>query len=154
MSAKSQLYINQILASSWLGQDQAAANVWFSVNNIIKAQDLLRKQLPFGIAASCTVIKISENIITIGVPSSAYASKAKQISPTIIKILHGGGYNINQVDLKVMSSLKTKYSAPKQKDVDYINQQSLDHFKKLHDCLPPGPLADAVNRLYRRHSNS
>lgn len=156
MSAKSQLYINQILASSWLGQgqDKDLANMWFNVNNIIKTQDLLKKQLPYGIAASCTVVKISEGIVTIGVPSSAHASKVRQISPTIIKILHGGGYNINQVDLKVMSSLKAKYNPPKQKDVDYLNQQSLEHFKKLHESLPPGPLADAVNKLYKRHSNS
>lgn len=154
MAPKSQSFTNKILASSWLGKDQTAANIWFSVNNIIKAQELLKNNLPYSISAAFTVVKINNNTITIGVPSSAHASRIKQVSPSIIKVLQGGGYNINQVSLQVMSSLRAEYSAPKHKNVDFLDNNALDHFKKLHESLPEGPLADAVANLYKRHSNN
>ena len=152
MTAKSQSFINQILVSSWFSTDQKAANIWFSVDNIIKAQELLKTKLPYSVSAAFSVVKINGDVITIGVPSSAHASRIKQISPSIIKILHGGGYNINQVHLQVMSSLKPKYSAPKSRDVDFLDSNALNHFKQLHESLPEGPLADAVANLYKRHS--
>ena len=115
----------------------------------------MQKVLPPALAQVCRVARLDRQQMTLAVPSAAHSAKLRQLAPRIIERLAEGGWNVNEIHVKVQAGLlqgTTKTS--RQKTVAPLDGHALDAFEKLGNELAPGPLADAVKRLLAHHRGS
>jgi hypothetical protein len=71
--------------------------------------------------------------LTLAVPSAAHAAKLRQLLPTVTRQMNAAGWNISEALVHVQAHLFASVT------------------EKLHDSLPQGPLAQAIERLLRHH---
>jgi hypothetical protein len=123
-----------------------------TARKLIAVEQATRKVLPPALAQVCRVARIDRQQITLAVPSAAHAAKLRQLAPRIAQSLTEGGWNLNEVSIKVQAGLlptQTKTALPK--EVVPLDDNALNAFEKLQSALSPGPLADAIQRLLTHH---
>ncbi|MFC4202526.1 DciA family protein [Candidimonas humi] len=108
--------------------------------------------LPPALRQVCRVARMDRQQLTLAVPGAAHAAKLRQLAPRIAQRLSEGGWNLNQVQVKVQAGLSyIGTNPPRAKNVEPLGEKALDAFETLHASLRPGPLADAVGRLLAHH---
>lgn len=140
------------LALDWLSTDTHGAQVLATAKNLLDAEREIKHALPPGIAGVCRVARIENHNVTLAVPSAAYASKLRQLGPRILARLNGSGWNLNEVTVRVQGALVQGLSVQPVRTTEPLGPTALDAFSQLNDALTPGPLADAIQRLLKRHS--
>jgi len=140
-----------LLPISWLGTDAHAAGVLATAHDLLAVQNIITQCLPTGFAQVCRAAQIQQQQLTLSVPSAAFASKLRQLTPRILDILHHHGWQVNKIRITVQKSRVPMDPATMPRDVHPLDQSGLAAFQNLHSQLPAGPLADAVNQLLRRH---
>jgi hypothetical protein len=142
------------LAVSWLGSDQHGSQVLTTARNLLAVEHATKKVLPPSLALVCRVARIDRQQITLAVPSAAYASKLRQLAPRILQLLNDGGWNLNEIHVRVQAALLQSRTKTAPRQVAPMDDHALNAFDQLQDNLPPGPLADAVKRLLAHHRKS
>lgn len=150
MMRNSKFNIDNMLALNWFGQNQQASGVLLTAKNLIAAEQVVRKFLPSAMAQACKVAEISQQKITLAVPSSAYASKLRQQGPSIQKELNQAGWNIEQVVIRIQAGSIMPMAKPDKAYIEPLGEQALNAFSQLH-AQTEGPLAQAIERLLKRH---
>lgn len=107
--------------------------------------------LPPALAQVCKVARIERQQITLAVPSAAYASKLRQLAPRIIVLLNEGGWNLNEIIVRVQAGLLQSETKPALRESLPLGEAGLAAFSALQENVAPGPLADAIAHLLVRH---
>lgn len=118
---------------------------------MLAAEQATKDALPPALARVCKVARIERQQITLAVPSAAYAARLRQLAPSIVQTLAGGGWNLTEIKVKVQAGLLQSQTKKSGKEVVPLDSAALDAFDELRGNLRPGPLADAVKRLLDRH---
>ncbi len=139
------------LAVSWLGSDQHGSQVLATAHKLLAVEHAAKNVLPPALALVCRVARIDRQQITLAVPSPAYASKLRQLAPRILLLLSDGGWNLNEIIVKVQAGLLQSQTKTAPRQVEPLGGGALHAFDELQTRLPPGPLADAIKRLVMRH---
>lgn len=139
------------LAVGWLGSDARGAQVLTVARNLLDVEQAIKAALPAALADVCRAARIERQQLTLAVPSAAYASKLRQLAPSIVRLLADGGWNLNEIIVKVQAGLLKSQTKTTLRDVTPLNESALRAFDELHRNIRPGPLADAISRLLRHH---
>jgi hypothetical protein len=146
----------QNTALGWLGNDVRGAGVLATARLHLEVQRVASAALPPALGAVCQVARLESDKLQLSVPSAAHAAKLRQMAPRIAQALARAGWNLNEITVKVQAergdAAGRAVNAPK--EAIPLNETALDAFQELHEQLRPGPLADAVARLLRRHRES
>ena len=141
-------------AISWLGSDRHGADVLTTARMLLSIEHAAKKILPPAIAQVCRVARIDRQQVTLAVPSAAHAAKLRQLAPRIIQLLTEGGWNLNEINVRVQAGLlQNQTKAAPIREVVPLDNNALRAFETLQNNLRPGPLADAVKRLLAHHRN-
>ena len=141
-------------AISWLGSDRHGADVLTTARMLLSIEHAAKKILPPAIAQVCRVARTDRQQVTLAVPSAAHAAKLRQLAPRIIQLLTEGGWNLNEINVRVQAGLlQNQTKAAPIKEVVPLDNNALRAFETLQNNLRPGPLADAVKRLLAHHRN-
>lgn len=139
-------------AIGWLGSDQHSASVLTTARMLLAIEQAAGEILPPALRQVCRVARIDRQQVTLAVPGAAHAAKLRQLAPRIAQRLSEGGWNLNQVQIRVQAGLShIGTNPPRAKNVEPLGAKALDAFEALHAALRPGPLADAVSRLLAHH---
>lgn len=139
------------LALDWLSADTHGASVLATAQNLLDAEQEVKRVLPPGIAAVCRVARIEKQSVTLAVPSAAHASKLRQLGPRILTRLNDAGWNLNEITVRVQGALIQSATPPSERTAEPLGPTALTAFSQLNDALTPGPLSDAIQRLLKRH---
>lgn len=139
------------LALGWLGGDRQGAQVLETARRLLAAEQAAKDALPPALALVCKVARIEKQQITLAVPSAAYAARLRQLAPSIVQTLAGGGWNLTEIKVKVQAGLLQSQTKKSGKEVVPLDSAALDAFDELRGKLRPGPLTDAVKRLLDHH---
>jgi len=140
-------------AVDWLGRGDRSASILATVQQLMRAQRVVRRCLPGAMGAACQVALIDGHTMTIVVPSAAHAAKLRQMTPAICRELGRKGWAITDIRIKITLRAAPVAEAPVRHGVA-LNAQGLQAFAALESTLPPGPLADAVRRLLEHHRST
>ncbi len=140
-----------LLPISWLGTDTHAAGVLATAHDLLAVQKIIMQCLPPGFAQTCRAAQIQQQQLTLSVPSAAFASKLRQLTPRILDTLRHHGWQVDKIRIAVQKARVSMDPAAIPRDVHTLDQSGLAAFQHLHSQLPAGPLADAVSQLLRRH---
>ena len=141
------------LALSWLDGDQQGANVLATARMMLAIEQATARVLPPALAQVCKVARIERQQITLAVPSPAYASKLRQLAPRIIRLLNEGGWNLNEIIVRVQAGLLQTETKPALRESLPLGTAGLAAFSALQENVAPGPLADAIAQLLVRHKD-
>lgn len=139
------------LALSWLGDDRQGAQVLETARRLLTAEQAAKNALPPALALVCKVARIERQQMTLAVPSAAYAARLRQLAPSVVQALAVGGWNLNEIKVRVQAGLLQSQTKKSGKEVIPLDDAALDAFDELRGALRPGPLADAVKRLLDHH---
>lgn len=142
------------LALEWVSTDTRGASILATARNLLDAEQEARHVLPPAIADVCRVARIENRHMTMAVPSAAHASKLRQLTPRIRARLNQAGWNINEITVRVQGALVQGQTARPARDVEPLGPVALDAFDQLQHTLPAGPLAEAVEKLLKRHGQA
>ncbi|MEO6984733.1 MAG: DciA family protein [Paralcaligenes sp.] len=143
---------DSLSAISWLSGDQRSAGVLTTARMLLSIEHAAKTILPPALAQVCRVARVDRQQVTLAVPSAAYAARLRQLAPRIAQMLTQGGWNINEISVKVQAGLlQTRTNPAPIKDVTPLDERALSAFEALQNNLRPGPLADAVKRLLAHH---
>lgn len=139
-------------AIDWLGHDQHSASVLTTARNLLSIEQTTRRLLPPALARHCRVAKLDRQQLTLVVPGAAHAARLRQMTPRIQTHLVASGWNLNEIIVKIQADISggNDKTAPI-RQAQPLDQQALAAFADLHNQLPDGPLANAVQRLLQRH---
>lgn len=141
-------------ALQWAEQGSQTGSVVLAAQRLIELQGIIEGALPRAMQMGFAVAGIRANELTMLANNAALAAKLRQMQPSIIKAAGLAGWNIDSLKIKVATRPNippiTKYA----KQARPLDQADLGHFKTLSENLDAGPLADAVERLLRRHRAS
>lgn len=143
-------------ALGWLGHDMQGAGVLATARLHMQVQQVVAGVLPPGLGAVCRVAKLETQRLQLAVPSAAHAAKLRQMAPRIAQALGAAGWNLSEITVKVQASMPgigTKPPRPPKEAVP-LDEAALGAFETLRGNLRPGPLADAIARLLKRHKTS
>ncbi|MGB3290308.1 MAG: DciA family protein [Burkholderiaceae bacterium] len=118
---------------------------------LLAAEGAAKDALPPALARVCKVARIERQQMTLAVPSAAYAARLRQLAPSVVQALAGGGWNLNEIKVRVQAGLLQNRTNPSGKEAIPLDDNALDAFDQLRGALQPGPLADAVLRLLKHH---
>ncbi|HWL29024.1 MAG TPA: DciA family protein [Burkholderiaceae bacterium] len=139
------------LAVGWLGSDARGAQVLTVARNLLDVEQAIKAALPPALADVCKAARIERQQLTLAVPSAAYASKLRQLAPSLGRLLADGGWNLSEIIVKVQAGLMKTRTKTAPRQVTPLNESALRAFDELHRNIRPGPLADAISRLLKHH---
>jgi len=137
-------------AIDWLGRGDRSGSILATVQQLMRAQNVVRRCLPGAMGAACQVALIDGHAMTLVVPSAAHAAKLRQMTPAICRELGRKGWAVTDIRIKITMRAPPANEPPVRHGVA-LNAQGLQAFAALEAALPPGPLADAVRRLLEHH---
>jgi hypothetical protein len=138
--------------TAWLEQTAQGAQVLATVKQLLALEDLVKRELPNALAARVKVASVNRQHLTLAVPGAAYASKLRQLVPSITLAANQAGWNLNGISVRIQANLangRTKESEPRQ--VNALDETGLQAFSQLRGKVRPGPLLDAIERLLIHH---
>src|SRR5690625_2438610 len=106
------------LALDWVSADAHGASMLATAQNLIDAERETRHVLPPGIAHACRVARIDGHRMTLAVPSAAYASKLRQLTPRVLAQLNQAGWNVNEITVRVQGALLQSEAHSPPRDVE------------------------------------
>jgi hypothetical protein len=141
------------LAFNWLEHGTREAGVLATARQLLALQGVLKHQLPPALGNQIRVASVNRQHLTLAVPAAAYASKIRQLAPSLLRAANDAGWNLSGISVRIQADLasgQTKLSGHT-RDIQPLDEQALESFRQLHQSVQPGPLADAIARLLRHH---
>src|SRR5690606_33167 len=116
------------LAVGWLDSDQHGAQVLTTARRLLALQQAVNKPSPGALASVCKVARLERQQITLAVPSAAYASKLRQLAPRIVRTLNDGGWNLNEIIVRVQAGLLKSQTNLPPREVIPLGDSALEAF--------------------------
>lgn len=141
------------LASNWLEQGTREAGVLATARQLLALQNVLKRELPPALGNQIRVASVNRQHLTLAVPAAAYASKIRQLVPSLLRTMNEAGWNLSGISVRIQANLaagQTNLSG-RTREVQPLDAQALQSFSQLREAVKPGPLADAIERLLRHH---
>ncbi|AWD32654.1 hypothetical protein CKSOR_00548 [Candidatus Kinetoplastibacterium sorsogonicusi] len=131
-------------------------NIIEVANFYINLQNIIRNILPNNIAKYCYIGYIENNEIIIKVPNSAYASKIRQLSPSIIYHLKKINFQTNNslpisIIIKIQNDLVNLEYKKINKSIPTLSKKDISNFEKLVFHIKDIKLKNAINTLIKNH---
>ena len=139
------------MALKWLVLDENGASMVATAQNLMQAEQVVRKCLPPVLAHTCRVANLDRQCLTLAVPGAAHATRLRQLTSTLLRALNERGWNLTQVEIRVQAGLAADTRKAPPREVHPLDRRALDCFQELERNVQPGPLADAIARLLRHH---
>ncbi|WP_353172232.1 DciA family protein [Paracandidimonas soli] len=139
------------VAIQWLSTEPRAASVLDAARRLLAAQETLQRLVPGAMGQACRVALIEDARMVLSVPSAAHAAKLRQLAPTITRKMNEKGWNLTEITVKIQAArLQTAPQRPP-KSVNPLGTAGVQAFSEIQPAIHPGPLADAIARLLKRH---
>jgi hypothetical protein len=139
------------LALKWLALDETGAGVMAMAQNLMQAEQVVRKALPPVLAQSCRVANLDRQCLTLAVPAAAHATRLRQLKPTLLRAMTAAGWNLTDVEIRVQAGLAGQNRPAPPREVRPLDRPALECFRELQESVAPGPLADAIQKLLVHH---
>lgn len=124
-----------------LGKLPAYQEVYSSVNHIIQLQHTFVALVPPKLVEHCVIGKLSKQVLSIYVDSSAVAAKLKHIVPTLLE-----KFGPQVISIKIM--LRRQQSKPSgsvsSRQKPSLSQTAIDNLNRLALDMPASPLKSAI----------
>jgi hypothetical protein len=137
---------------SWLDSHTQYGNLLATAQLHLRLKSAIDEALPVALRSAFDVIKIDPATLTLTVASAAFASKFRQLAPSVTRHLNAKGWNFTEIQLKVQGASDLNIPPKPERSTRALDEQDLELFQKNKQKLQPGPLADSVARLVARHT--
>ena len=139
-------------AIQWLSAEPHTASVLDTARRLLEAQETVQRLIPGAMGQACRVALIENAKLVLSVPSAAHAAKLRQLAPTITRKMNEKGWNLAEITVKIQAARLQTDAPRKGKSVNPLGTAGVQAFADIQQSIPPGPLADAINQLLKRHS--
>jgi hypothetical protein len=138
-------------AMQWMDYDHNTASVLMTAKRLLAIESVISSGLPSGLSKGFCASELRGSEVTLTANNTAFASKLRQLQPRMLEQLNQAGWNVTDIKIRVTAQapMPTQKSPPKQARA--LESSDLKHFETLAGGLRPGPLADAVSKLIKRH---
>jgi hypothetical protein len=138
----------------WLDSHAQFGNVLATAQLYLRLKQAVDEALPPALRSAFDVIKTERTTLTLTVSSAAFASKFRQLAPSVTRHLNARGWNFSEIQLKVQGGADFNVPPKPAREARALDSNDLQCFAALHAKLKPGPLADSVAKLLARHRPS
>lgn len=138
-------------ALQWMGEDGQTGSVLLTAKRLLAMETAIAAVLPTGLSKGFAVSQVQGTELTLTAENSAFSSKLRQLQPRILAELARAGWNITTLRVRVSAHAGRPVQSKPVRQVIALDNSDLTHFERLETSLRPGPVADAVKRLVRRH---
>ncbi|AGF47116.1 hypothetical protein CDSE_0872 [Candidatus Kinetoplastibacterium desouzaii TCC079E] len=141
------------LVIKWLDLNNTTHNILAMAQNNIKIEHAISNMLPKNLELSYKTIKLDNGILSIAVPNSAHATRIRHFSVEIIKKFKElYNLDIKSLNTKIYSEIfNTQKNIEKDYKKSFLDNYSIENFKKLNKKIKDGPLKEAILRLIERN---
>ncbi|AFZ82491.1 DciA family protein [Candidatus Kinetoplastidibacterium crithidiae] len=146
--------ILDILVVKWLSLDKNTNNIINIAQNMISIEHAISIFIPKNLKISYKLIKFENNILSIAVPNSENATRIRYFSTDIIKNIQSKFHlKIDTIKIKIYSNcFVTHKPLAKNSAKCFLNEHSLNNFKKLQNKIQEGPLKESISNLIKKNS--
>jgi len=135
----------------WLGHGQSSAQMLATARQLLALEQAVQQTLSPALRQVCRVARLDKQQLTLVVPGAIQASRLRQLTPRILEKLTADGWHLSAIVIKIQARTFQPPAPPPGKEAIALNEEALRSFDALHTQLPSGVLAEAVERLLRRH---
>ena len=143
---------NASAAIQWLSAEPGSASVLDAARRLLEAQEALQQLVPGPMGKACRVALIENARLILSVPSAAHAAKLRQLAPSITRKMNEKGWNLAEITVKIQAARLQITPERQPKSVNPLGTAGVQAFSDIQPTIHPGPLADAIARLLRRHT--
>lgn len=122
--------------------------VYIQATHLQLLQQVLRDQLPVGMATACSVSSVRQGVLTVHADNGAMALKLKQMAPTLLLPIQERDATI--LSLRIIVQIKDRNQARK-RNKPYLGATSCNILAEFAENLQDTPLKSAIGRMVRRH---
>lgn len=136
-------------AQSWLDRDPAFCELARRIGDLLALQHALQRACP---KAPIVVSGLNAGTVTVVVPGAAWATRLRQIEPTLVAALAAEGLRVERLKIRPRRELPPvpRHSAPRLPPP----AQALSAIDALAREVVESPLKQALAQLLRHHSGS
>ncbi|GHD68117.1 DciA family protein [Jeongeupia chitinilytica] len=132
--------------SGFVGNDRELLRLAARVSELNHLLDAVRRHVPQELASSCVSVAWGpEQVLLVGVRSSAAAARLRVAAPQLRDALNAAGWQASAIRPRVQVALQQEKSRIN-KDLR-LSDSACAAFEQLADTLDAGPLRDAVATL-------
>ncbi|AGF49990.1 hypothetical protein BCUE_0861 [Candidatus Kinetoplastibacterium blastocrithidii TCC012E] len=154
MNSSKQTNSHNYKAIDWLRSNRKINETLVTAYNYIKIKQLVSTVLPEYLKNSFHIIKTEQNSITIAVDGATYATRIRQLSPSILnKIKTTYSLNLEIIKIKIINNCLASEIKIINKQKNYISNNTIKYFEQLREKSKPGPLKDAIEKLIEHHKS-
>lgn len=135
----------------WIAGDQRGASILDTARRLLAIEALMAQVLPPRLARGCRATLMDRQRLTVSVPSPAHATRLRQSAPSVAAHLRAAGWAVEDIVVRIDAGLSDSATKQALRQAEGLDHHALASFEALQQTLRPGPLADAVERLLRRH---
>lgn len=139
-------------AIQWLTAEPQAASVLDAARRLLEAQEALQGCVPGPMGQACRVALIENARLVLSVPSAAHAARLRQLAPTITRKMNAQGWNLSEITVKIQAARLLREPQRQAKSANPLGSAGVQAFSDIQTSIHPGPLADAIARLIKRHT--
>jgi len=136
-------------AQSWLENDASFRDLTRQIDGLLALQKALQKAVP---KAPVTVAGLADGTLTVVVPGAAWATRLRQIEPTLVAALAREGLRVERLKIRPRreAAAPPRHAAPKPP----VPADALAALDALSREVGPSPLQQALAGLLSRHGPS
>lgn len=135
----------------WIAGDRRGAGILDTARRLLAIEALMAQILPARLARDCKATLLDRQRLTVSVPSPAHAARLRQSAPSVAAHLRAAGWAVDDIIVRINAGLDQTETKAALRQAEGLDNHALESFEALQQSLRPGPLADAVGRLLRRH---
>ncbi len=131
---------------AWLDRDPSLRELARRIDDLVALQHALQRACP---KAPLTVTRLNDGTVTVEVPGAAWATRLRQIEPTLVAALAAEGLRVERLKIRPRRQLPSvaRRTAPKAP----VPVQALAALDALAGEVPESPLKHALANLLRHH---
>lgn len=138
-------------ALTWLEQDPHGASLLRTAHALLAIDAVLATVLPASLARHTCAASLEEATLILRVPGPAHAARLRQLTKAAADALTQAGYTVRQIVVRIDAGVYANGLQKLRHEAQPLDASALQCFEVLKDRVAPGPLADAISRLLRRH---
>ncbi|MFT0534231.1 DciA family protein [Castellaniella hirudinis] len=140
-----------VSAADWLDHHPQGAGLVQAAHRLLAAQAALAAKLPPALKPWVRVARMDGQQMTVVVPGPAHAARLRQLTPQAARHLQDAGWPVETIVVRIDAAMGRNVTQKPQRLAQPLDAQALQAFEALGREIGPGPLAQAIDTLLRRH---
>src|SRR5690625_397573 len=108
----------------WLDKKNNQSGVFAQARTLMAIEQSVQELLPAGIQPYCRVTQYENGNLTLAVPNNQYASRLRQMAPSLVKGLTKKKWQINKLQLRILQTHHQSIHSPLDTGNKIIRQTS------------------------------